>query len=52
MTEKKPDSKRASLAWGLAIAVGLIIGIFIKRVHFGLIIGILLGLFSSSMLRR
>jgi len=50
--ERRPDRKRATVGFGFAIVLGLIIGIFIKRVHFGLMIGLAIGLLSSTMLRR
>jgi hypothetical protein len=52
MAERKPDRKRGIIGFAFAIILGLIIGIFIKRVHFGLIIGLVLGLLGSSLLRR
>ncbi|HEU4471811.1 MAG TPA: hypothetical protein VFR58_12040 [Flavisolibacter sp.] len=50
--ERRPDGKRGAVGFAFAIMIGLVIGIFIKRVHFGLIIGLVLGLLSSSLLRR
>lgn len=52
MSERKPDKKRATIGFAFSIIIGLVIGIFIKRVHFGLLIGLALGLLSSSLLRR
>lgn len=37
---------------GLCIALGLVIGFLIKRVHIGLLIGLALGLLSGAMLSK
>jgi hypothetical protein len=50
--ERKPDRNRGAIAFGFAIALGLVIGIFIRRVHFGLMIGVVLGLLGTSLLRK
>ncbi|HEX2607126.1 MAG TPA: hypothetical protein VHK91_07090 [Flavisolibacter sp.] len=50
--ERKPDQKRGGVAFIFVIVLGLIIGIFLKRVQLGLIIGLALGLLGSNMLRR
>ena len=52
MSERKPDRKRGTIGFAFAIILGLVIGIFIKRVHFGLLIGLAIGLLSSGLLRR
>jgi hypothetical protein len=52
MAERKPDQKRGTIGFAFAIILGLIIGIFIKRVQVGLIIGLALGLLGSNLLRR
>jgi len=52
MAEKKPDQKRGMISFGFVIILGLVIGIFIKRVQLGLIIGLAIGLLGSSLLRR
>jgi hypothetical protein len=44
MTEKKPDARRGEMAFVVAIVLGLLLGIFIKRIRVGLMIGIALGL--------
>lgn len=44
MTEKKPDARRGEMAFVVAIVLGLLLGIFIKRIRVGLVIGIGLGL--------
>lgn len=50
--ERKPDEKRGNIAFVLLIIIGLVIGFLIKRVHYGLLIGLALGLLASGMLRR
>jgi hypothetical protein len=52
MEERKPDRKRATIGFTFAIVMGLVIGIFIKRVHFGLLIGLVIGLLGSNLMRR
>jgi len=44
MTEKKPDARRGEMAFLFAIVLGLLLGVFIKRIRVGLMIGIALGL--------
>jgi hypothetical protein len=44
MTEKKPSVRRGEMAFVVAIVLGLLLGIFIKRIRVGLMIGIALGL--------
>lgn len=43
-TERKPDVRRGELAFIFAIVLGLLLGLLIKRVRIGLIIGVGLGL--------
>jgi len=52
MAERKPDQKRGTIAFAFVIILGLVIGIFIRRVQVGLIIGLVLGLLGSNLLRR
>ena len=52
MAEKKPDKSRGFISFGVVIILALIIGIFIRNVRIGLIIGLVLGLLGSSLLRR
>ena len=52
MTDRKPDQKRGMISFFFVIVLGLIIGIFIKRVQLGLIIGLVIGLLGSSLMRR
>jgi hypothetical protein len=52
MQERRPDKKRGTIGFAFAIILGLVIGIFIKRVHLGLVIGLAIGLLSSGLVRR
>lgn len=52
MTEKKPDTNRGYIAFAFVILLGYIIGLFLKKVTLGLIIGLMLGLLGSNILRR
>ncbi|MDB5208371.1 MAG: hypothetical protein JWR72_3446 [Flavisolibacter sp.] len=52
MVEKKPNSNRGYIAFAFVILLGYAIGIFIKRVPLGLMIGLVLGLLGSGLLRR
>jgi hypothetical protein len=52
MAEKRPDVTRGYLSFGLVIVIALVIGIFLRNVRIGLIIGLVLGLLGSSLLRR
>ncbi|HEY8396927.1 MAG TPA: hypothetical protein VIK80_03235 [Flavihumibacter sp.] len=44
------NNSRRDMGIVVAIAIGLIIGIFIKRVHIGLLIGLGIGLLSASLI--
>ncbi len=52
MAERKPDQTRGFMSFGLLVVIALIIGIFLKNVRLGLLIGLALGLLGSSLLRR
>jgi hypothetical protein len=52
MAERKPDKARGFISFGVVIILALIIGIFLRNVRIGLIIGLVLGLLGSSLLRR
>jgi hypothetical protein len=43
-TQRKPDLRRGEIAFIFAIVLGLLLGIFIRRIRIGLIIGVALGL--------
>jgi hypothetical protein len=42
-SERKPSAKRGDMAFIFAIILGLAVGIFIKKVRVGLMIGLVLG---------
>jgi hypothetical protein len=42
--ERKPDIRRGEIAFIFAIVLGLLLGLFIKRIRIGLLIGVGLGL--------
>ncbi len=52
MREKRPDQTRAYMSFATVVIIGLVLGIFFKNVRLGLIIGLVLGLLGSSLLRR
>jgi len=52
MAERKPDQARGFISFGLVIILALVIGIFLRNVRLGLIIGLVLGLLGSSLIRR
>jgi hypothetical protein len=52
MAERKPDQARGFISFGLVIVLALVIGIFLRNLRLGLIIGLVLGLLGSSLLRR
>jgi len=43
-TQRKPDARRGEMAFIVAIILGLALGIFIKRVPLGLLLGIGIGI--------
>ncbi len=52
MAEKKPESNRRFIMFAFVIVVGYVIGIFLKRVTLGLVIGLVLGVLGSGLLKR
>lgn len=52
MAERKPDNNRGYIAFAFVILLGYIIGIFLKKVTLGLLIGLALGFLGSGILRR
>ncbi|MCC7399991.1 MAG: hypothetical protein IT214_00740 [Chitinophagaceae bacterium] len=42
--ERKPDVRRGEVAFIFAIVLGLLLGIFIRRIKIGLLVGLVLGL--------
>lgn len=41
--ERKPSVRRGEMAFMFAIVLGLMLGIFIKKIRIGLILGLILG---------
>jgi hypothetical protein len=52
MQKKKPNGTRGVMAFILIILLGYALGMLIKNVRAGLLIGLALGLLSSGFLRR
>jgi len=50
--DQQADITRRNIAGVVAILLGLAIGLFIKRVRIGLLIGIVLGLIAISLFKR
>lgn len=46
---KSQSETRRKMAWIIVIIVGLVIGMFIKRVSVGLLIGVVIGLLAISL---
>lgn len=42
-TAKKPDAKRGETAFVFAIIIGLALGLLIKRVRLGILLGLIIG---------
>ena len=51
-SKQQADITRRNIAGVAAIVLGLALGLFIKRIKVGLIIGIVLGFIIYSLLRR
>ncbi len=41
--QKKPDRSRSEMSFIVAIVIGLVVGILIKKVRIGILIGLVLG---------
>jgi hypothetical protein len=52
MATRKTDTKRGNIAFMFVIVLGIVLGIFIRRVQLGLIIGLALGLLGSGLVKR
>jgi len=52
MSAKQPDNTRGTIAFVFIILLGYGLGLLIKRVNIGLIIGLAIGLFASGILRK
>ena len=48
----KQAATRRNIAAVFAIVLGLVIGIFIKKVRIGLLIGLVLGIIAYSLLQK
>lgn len=48
----EPDASRRNIAGIVAIVLGLAIGLFIKRVSIGLLIGVVLGFTALMLFKR
>jgi hypothetical protein len=42
-TEKKPSTRRGEMAFIIAIILGLVVGVLIKRVRLGILLGMVIG---------
>jgi len=51
-SQKRAENLRKDIAGVVAILLGLAIGLFIRRVKVGLLIGIILGFIAISLFRR
>jgi hypothetical protein len=52
MADRKPDQTRGFISFGFVIFLALVIGLFLRNVRLGLLIGLALGLLGSGLLRR
>lgn len=52
MAEKKTDNNRGYIAFVFVVILGYVIGFFLKKVTLGLVIGLVLGILGSGLLRR
>lgn len=52
MNTRYPNKTRGNIAFVFAIVLGYALGLLIKRVHIGLILGLAIGLLASGILRR
>jgi hypothetical protein len=52
MAERKPDQTRGFISFAFVIILGFVLGMFIRNVRIGLILGLALGLLGSGFLRR
>jgi F0F1-type ATP synthase assembly protein I len=50
--EKQPDESRRKMGILLIIIIGYVLGLFLKRVQLGLVIGIVLGLLAAGLRKR
>jgi hypothetical protein len=52
MAERKPDQARGFILFGFVVILALVIGIFLRNVRLGLIIGLALGLLGAGLIKR
>jgi hypothetical protein len=52
MSTRPPDKTRGNLAFVVVIVLGYALGLLIKRVQIGLIIGLAIGLLASGLIRK
>lgn len=52
MPASPPDKTRGNIAFVFIIIVGYVLGLLIKRVSIGLILGLAIGLLASGVLRK
>jgi hypothetical protein len=50
--QKRTENLRKDIAGVFVIVLGLAIGLFIRRIKVGLLIGVVLGLIAISLFRR
>lgn len=50
--QRKIDNRRRDIAGVAAIIIGLLIGLFIKRVKVGLLLGLVIGFIAITLLNR
>ena len=49
---QQPNKTRGNIAFVLIILLGYVLGLLIKRVSIGLILGLAIGLLASGLLRK
>jgi F0F1-type ATP synthase assembly protein I len=50
--EQKRNAMRGNIAFAVAIIAGYLLGFLIKKVHIGLILGLIFGLAASFLIKR
>ncbi len=51
-TQQNPSETRRKLAWIFAIGLGVALGFLIKKMHIGLMLGLIIGLLSSNLINK
>lgn len=49
---QKPNETRRKLAWIFSITLGILLGFFIKKLHVGLMLGLIIGILSSNLYNK